>query len=206
MPHLIINGEDYELNAKAISEARIVFGDFVAKCTECKTDLRKAKIEGTVIKCTCGATFPIITDSPNPEPKEKPMSDKPATKVKTEKIVKAKTAPIKVEKAKVEKPVAKKTIKPVAAKGEKKAAVARDGSISSTELVFVEGSKLREASYPAVVAKFFKKATAPVKVLDKIAEAWKADHDESETCKKNPRGYATWYILHMVRKGMLKKA
>lgn len=202
MSHITINGENAPLCAKSLAKNEVKFTEFNEKCDDCGLALdESACIEDNAVKCGgCGKKYPIINPkSGEPGKKEKPVSkpEPKAEKVKTE-TVKSK-APVKATKPAL-KP--KADAKP-AAKPERKP---RDGSLTNTVLVATDKAETREGGGSAFVTKFFKKPTTPAKVLEKMITEWKATREQSETFKKSPRGYCMWYILHMIRKGGLKKA
>jgi hypothetical protein len=209
MPHILINGDNAPLCPKSLAKNEVKFTEFNEKCDDCGLALdESACIDDNSVKCGgCGKKYPIIetTKSGDPGEKEKPVKTEPKKAAKTEKIVKA-TKPVvekKVVKPTVEKK-AKPALKPVAA--EKKERKSRDGSVSQTSLVATDKCAVREGSCAELILKAFKKAAIPAKVVDKLIDAWKSNHEASETFKKNPKGYVMWYVLDLLRKGGLKKA
>jgi DNA-directed RNA polymerase subunit M/transcription elongation factor TFIIS len=209
MSHILINGDNAPLCAKALTKNEVKFTEFNEKCDECGLALdESACIEGNAVKCGgCGKKYPIIdTTKSGNTGKEKNMS-KPEPKAEKAKTVKpepnAVAKPAKVEKA--VKPALKPKVeaKSAPAKAERKP---REGSLTNTVLVATDKAETRDGGGSAFVMKFFKKPTTPAKVLEKMITEWKADREQSETFKKSPRGYCMWYILHMIRKGGLKKA
>lgn len=196
MATITINGDSIKLSDKALASNKVQFADISEKCSECGNDLEEAGcIRGTDLVCGCGQKYPITTSA-------KGSKEEPVKEAKTEK--KSKKIETKAEKVKVEKKVSK----PAKAKKKVKTgeATAREGSINAAKLIDTKKGEPREGSAPEMILKYFKKATTPVSVIDSIVAEWKKSRDLSPSFEKNPRGYISWYVLDLLRKGWLKKA
>ncbi len=204
-PFIAINDEKFPLNAKELDACKIRFVDFDGECT-CGANLRD---DGSLVdNCNavgcdkCKAEYKITYP-----PVKAGETKKKEDAVKTEKTKAPKAKPeTKAPKAKPETKAPKADVKKTV-KREPGKATARDGSISATELIATGKIEPRENSCAEMVLKNFKKAIAPVKVIDKIVDTWKTAHkgELSATFEKNPRGYIMWTVLDLVRKGGLKK-
>ena len=196
--HIIVNKEEMLISTAQAEKGVVRPLDFAENCEQCGSNLAvSSKVKMEKVVCNCGKEYMIhgITQTPANAGEETDMA-----KDKTE------TTPTKAKKTAAKDDFAPKA-KKTAAK-EPKERGPREGSITNAELVRDEtwGGKIREGSICATIIPFFKKATVPGKVLDKMIAAYNENHKISASAKKNPKAYVLWHVLYLLRKGALVKA
>ena len=201
--HIIVNKEEMLISTAQAEKGVVRPLDFAENCEQCGSNLAiSSKVKMEKVVCNCGKEYMIhgITQTPANAGEETDMAkDKTETTPTKAKKAKDDFAPKKKAKADDFAPKAKK---------EPKEKGPREGSITNAELIRDEtwGGKIREGSICATIIPFFKKATVPGKVLDKMIAAYNENHKISASAKKNPKAYVLWHVLYLLRKGALVKA
>ena len=227
--HIFIRNVAHTIDDDEAAFGDLKFIDSSPDCLQCDASLSAAasinNLKKSVI-CDCGASYPIHLGKTADSKKEPTMATEDAkktakkavaTSTKAEKAAPAKT--VKAEKAAPAKTVSKPVTKPAKAekatpakavkKAEKVPRASREDGVMHQKLKANPDHEFnpRKGSIPALVITYFKKATVPVNVIDDMVTAFKEQTDVmSATAAKNPKSYMTWYILHMLRTGVLIKA
>ena len=206
MPHILIDGEQYNLRAKDLLEDKIRFADFTANCPKCDAKLESSgKLEDGKIACKCGQSFTVVGDPQKPKGDKNPLKEagEPVAKNKPQNESgepQKKTEKPKAEKPKAEKPKAEK---PKAEKPKAEKDIKNRGAMTK-KVAQTDRFKAREGSYNQIIGDMFKKPTVPLNIKDKILDAMKLIKDKSPAHTKDPYGYARGYVTKMIKNGFLE--
>lgn len=232
--HIFVLNTPYSIDEDEAAFGDLKFvNDTNPPCSDCSKPLHEnASINNLkkAVICDCGTEYKIHSGSSADNKKEpivattedKKVAKKAPVKSTPAKAEKPVTKPTKAEKpakaVKATKPAAdfeddapkgRKTVTKAEKPATKKASAPREGGIMTKKLKLNPEHEFnpRKGSIPALVSSYFKKATIPTSVMDEMVGAFKKQTDVmSATAAKNPKAYMTWYILHMVRTGVLISA